>query len=158
MPSELSNILGSATAGSLARLLCHPIDTCKSRLQCEYPAFAGKNTLSVFLSTYRSEGKSRLIKHKFQSSRFKPQALGDCIEVLEQFLWVAFLVFAFTCLPTRQAIPCFVFCCIFKLISFSGWNHIFKKDILTNLMTFSSILRVVWLLKQQAAVYLSLWM
>jgi hypothetical protein len=33
MEGLTSTMLGSATAGVVARVFCHPLDTCKSRLQ-----------------------------------------------------------------------------------------------------------------------------
>lgn len=49
----ISNLLGSATAGSFARTLCHPIDTCKAKLQSS-ELFKGLR--DVTKTTFKAEG------------------------------------------------------------------------------------------------------
>ena len=54
MENLLSSLLGSATAGMVARFICHPIDTIKSKLQSgkvEYNSF-----FSTVNTTFRKEG------------------------------------------------------------------------------------------------------
>jgi solute carrier family 25 citrate transporter 1 len=46
-------VLGSATAGLISRVLCHPIDTIKSRLQAGQPAFRSTES---FRALYRGVG------------------------------------------------------------------------------------------------------
>jgi hypothetical protein len=53
-------MLGSATAGLIARFICHPIDTVKSRLQSGSTRFSG--TLDVFRKTISQEGLSALYR------------------------------------------------------------------------------------------------
>ncbi len=48
------SIISSASAGSLARFISHPMDTVKSRLQAGNSLFRG--TFDAFAKTYRSEG------------------------------------------------------------------------------------------------------
>mmetsp|Transcript_16658 Transcript_16658/g.24183 ORF Transcript_16658/g.24183 Transcript_16658/m.24183 type:complete len:307 (+) Transcript_16658:42-962(+) len=49
------SVLGSATAGIISRFLCHPIDTCKAKLQfSDAKIFAG--TISTAMQTIRNEG------------------------------------------------------------------------------------------------------
>mmetsp|Transcript_33412 Transcript_33412/g.78814 ORF Transcript_33412/g.78814 Transcript_33412/m.78814 type:complete len:250 (-) Transcript_33412:909-1658(-) len=51
----VSNVLGSATAGIIGRLLTHPLDTAKARLQSLSGAhYAGP--VDVIVNTFRSEG------------------------------------------------------------------------------------------------------
>lgn len=47
-------MLASATAGVISRILCHPLDTCKARLQNPGSEFSG--TLQVVRQTLRHEG------------------------------------------------------------------------------------------------------
>lgn len=52
----VSNILGSASAGAIARFLCHPIDTLKSRFQSGKIQFSHKTLYGAFKDTIRVEG------------------------------------------------------------------------------------------------------
>jgi len=54
--SWISTLLGSASSGLVGRVLCHPFDTCKARLQA--PAnFEGERTLwSIMKMTFQQEG------------------------------------------------------------------------------------------------------
>lgn len=53
------NLFASATAGAVSRLICHPIDTCKAKLQSNTDF---KGTSDVFRKTLRNEGISGLYK------------------------------------------------------------------------------------------------
>lgn len=54
MESVGLNLLSSASAGLIARLICHPIDTMKSRLQSGNTEF--KSFSSTVIKTMRTEG------------------------------------------------------------------------------------------------------
>jgi hypothetical protein len=55
------NILGSATAGLIGRIVMHPVDTAKSRLQS--PTFASvPGPIAMLISTFKSEGFKGLYK------------------------------------------------------------------------------------------------
>lgn len=51
----LVNALASATAGLVGRLVCHPLDTCKSKLQVEDSI---KNLSQIVRRTWLTEGLS----------------------------------------------------------------------------------------------------
>eukprot|EP01035_Chromulina_nebulosa_P018562 gene18562-24285_t len=56
-----ANLLGSSTAGFIGRLICHPIDTAKSRLQSiEFSSY--NNTYAILRSTFKEEGFSGLYR------------------------------------------------------------------------------------------------
>lgn len=50
---QLSNLAASACAGTIARAICHPIDTCKAKLQS---GTTFKGAFDVVKSTYKIEG------------------------------------------------------------------------------------------------------
>ena len=61
--SLLHDVLGSATAGIISRLVTHPLDTVKARLQAPPPppsssgSYASyRGPIDALLSTYRNEG------------------------------------------------------------------------------------------------------
>jgi hypothetical protein len=56
-----SNLLGSSTAGIIARLVCHPIDTVKSRLQSGKISF-GSDIIQTFRNNYKNEGITSLYR------------------------------------------------------------------------------------------------
>lgn len=53
-------MLASATAGVISRILCHPLDTCKARLQ--NPGSEFTSTLQVFRQTLQQEGLGGLYR------------------------------------------------------------------------------------------------
>lgn len=61
--SLLADVLGSSTAGVIARFICHPIDTVKSRKQSGFRHFAtGQTTASVLRDIFKLEGVSGLYR------------------------------------------------------------------------------------------------
>eukprot|EP00939_MAST-03C_sp_MAST-3C-sp1_P004627 g4627.t1 len=59
--SSLPTLLASSTAGVLARFPCHPLDTCKARLQVQGDVSSGggiryRNFIDVVRRTYKVEG------------------------------------------------------------------------------------------------------
>ena len=61
--SLLHDVLGSATAGIISRLVTHPLDTVKARLQAPPPISTASGSyasyrgpIDALLSTYRNEG------------------------------------------------------------------------------------------------------
>lgn len=53
--SLLHDILGSATAGIISRIMTHPLDTVKARLQAHSSA-AYRGPIDALMQTYRREG------------------------------------------------------------------------------------------------------
>lgn len=52
-----SDVLGSATAGIISRILTHPLDTVKARLQAPSGSFASyRGPIDALIQTYRLEG------------------------------------------------------------------------------------------------------
>lgn len=49
-----ADLLGSATAGMIGRLVCHPIDTLKSKLQSGKPEY--RTFASTFHHTWKYQG------------------------------------------------------------------------------------------------------
>ena len=56
---DLETVLGSATAGFFARLICHPFDTCKAQLQA---TMKKNNIISTFRTCLKEEGIRGLYK------------------------------------------------------------------------------------------------
>eukprot|EP01036_Dinobryon_divergens_P040881 gene40881-54124_t len=60
--SWTSTLLASASSGLVGRILCHPFDTCKARLQAPLN-FAGYNTVfNTFRRTVSEEGVKGLYR------------------------------------------------------------------------------------------------
>ena len=53
--SFLHDVLGSATAGIISRIMTHPLDTVKARLQAHSSA-AYRGPIDALIQTYRHEG------------------------------------------------------------------------------------------------------
>lgn len=98
LSSELkSNLLGSSTAGIIARLICHPIDTVKSRLQSGRLSF-GSEVIQTFRNTYKNEGIASL--YRGLSATIFGGVPGVCIYLtsydvcyLKLLLYIIFLPF-----------------------------------------------------------------
>lgn len=59
----LSTMLGGATSGFLGRLICHPLDTCKARIQAPLTlGYASKSLWQVFSKTFADEGLAGLYR------------------------------------------------------------------------------------------------
>ena len=55
--SLLHDVLGSATAGIISRIMTHPLDTVKARLQAPSSSFATyRGPIDALIQTYRHEG------------------------------------------------------------------------------------------------------
>jgi len=55
--SLLHDVLGSATAGIISRIMTHPLDTVKARLQAPSSSFATyRGPIDALIQTYRNEG------------------------------------------------------------------------------------------------------
>ncbi|KAL7496769.1 hypothetical protein ACHAWT_004916 [Skeletonema menzelii] len=55
--SLLHDVLGSATAGIISRIMTHPLDTVKARLQAPSSSFAAyRGPIDALIQTYRHEG------------------------------------------------------------------------------------------------------
>ena len=57
--SLLHDVLGSATAGIISRIMTHPLDTVKARLQAHSSA-AYRGPIDALMQTYRREGMRSL--------------------------------------------------------------------------------------------------
>jgi hypothetical protein len=55
-------MLASASAGMVARIPCHPLDTCKAKLQVQKAQGVYGNFVDVFVKTWRQEGRRGLYK------------------------------------------------------------------------------------------------
>ena len=53
----LHDVLGSATAGIISRIITHPLDTVKARMQAPSSSFATyRGPIDALMQTYRHEG------------------------------------------------------------------------------------------------------
>lgn len=56
-PSLRSDVLGSAVAGIISRVVTHPLDTVKARLQAPSETFTNyRGPIDALIKTYRHEG------------------------------------------------------------------------------------------------------
>jgi len=57
MNSDFAGTLfGAASSGFIGRLLCHPLDTCKARLQVTLPGHSKSNFFKTFIRLFMEEG------------------------------------------------------------------------------------------------------